>query len=469
MIYSDFNNFLHETGLRGAMEHAQKARNSVLFVDFCRVADKYDFLRELADALAPTAHLHVLDGRATPPEAKQRSLASFIPAPPNAYYRPNAQVGPLDRQQTNSSFPELDEYANCFKQLTANYFDYVDENIITECVDTAFFYALVTMKLVQPKLVIVWNAFHPLSKATVAAAKQLSIPVAFAEFGLLPGTINVDFKGQMGASAVTKDAEAFNRLSTSKAALSQAQDMLDFLKETGLNRREQPIPSNVPDRIEKAAKGRPRVFFAGHNDFSSGTLPYNAEAQRDHSPFFEKSNEAARHLLDLAKKNDWLLVSKPHPFNIKSSDLKDGPNCLTLGDENINACIDACDVTVTVLSQTNYISLIREKPVVMIGQNQLNCSGAAYVAPSKESIVPMILQALEWGVSNEMKSAWLSHVSRLSSHYLYRYSQSVPDQITARPIAALGTEIAQILESGVVRDPFLNPQKNTQKEGSYAC
>lgn len=468
MIYSDFSNFLHDTGLRGAMEHAQKAQNSVLFVDFCRVADKYDFLRELADALSPTAHLHVLDGRATPPEAKRGSLASFIPAPPNAYYRKNAQVGPLDRQQTQTSFPELGEYADAFQKLTANYFDYVDENIITECVDTAFFYALVTMKLVQPKLVLVWNAFHPLSKATTAAAKQLSIPVAFAEYGLLPGTINIDFKGQMGASAITQNATTFNRLPTTKAERNQAQNMLDFLKETGLNRRERPVPTNVADRIEAAAKGRPRIFFAGHNDFSCGTLPYNAEAQRDHSPYFEKSNDAAHHLLTLAQKNNWLLVSKPHPFNIKSSDLTDGPNCLTLGDENINACIDACDVTITVLSQTNYISLIREKPVVMIGHNQLNGSDAAYVAASKESIVPLILQALEWGITPEMNAAWLNHVSRLSSHYLYRYSKSVPDQITARPVAALGAELVQVIETGIAQDPFLNPQQTPHKERSYA-
>lgn len=464
MRYSGFGDFLFETGLRGAMEHGMGEAGSVLFIDFCRVADKYPFLNELALSLAPLK-LHVLDGRTNPHPDKELGLASFIHPPRNVYYLKDWTRAPKEPQEFGSKFPRLSVLADNFAALNGNYTENIDSNIIEDCVETAFFFAYATLRILAPKVVIIWNAFHPLSQASVEAARLAGIPVLFAEYGLLPGTINIDAAGQMGASAVTRSAADFNALPTGDEDLIAAGDMLEFLQQTGLNRRAQHPPGDLPHRIATAANGRPVVFYAGHNDFSSGVMPYDDAAQAVHSPYFRTSNDAADFLHRLAVENDWLLVNKPHPFNLKSSRLRDGPNCFCVGDENINACIDAANVTVTVLSQSNYVSLIRDTPVVMLGHNQANGSGAVYVPQSKDEICTDISVAIDNGLTTEQKGAFQAHVARLSTNYLYRYHAGVPRQITTADIGQLGSRIRAMIDAENVTDPFLFEPQNKIEGG----
>lgn len=463
MRYSEFGKFLFETGLRGAMERGMDGQGSVLFIDFCRVADKYACLNELALALAPR-HLHVLDGRTNPHPEKDLGLASFVHPPRNVYYLQDWKLAPRDPQEVASAFPRLTQLSENFARLNGNYFDYVDGNIIQDCIETAYFFSLATIRMLAPSAVVIWNAFHPLSQAAAEAAALAGVPVIHAEFGLLPGTINIDCQGQMGESAVLTEADKFNQMPVDDDALLRAADMLDFLRETGMNRRVQHEEGDLSHRIASAAEGRPIVLFAGHNDFSSGVMPYDARAQSGHSPHFRTSNDAAAFMHDLAVEQDWLLVNKPHPFNLRAGGLEDGPNCLSLGDENINACIDAADVTVTVLSQTNYVSLIRKTPVVMLGRNQANGSGAVHVPETRADIADAIRAALDAGFSNSEEAAFLSHVARLSKSYLYRYSAEIPDKITTADIATLGRRLNAMIEAGNFADPFLT-EPHQEPEG----
>ena len=463
MQYSELGKFLFETGLRGALEQSVAGKGGVLFIDYCRVADKYPFLNELAMGLAPRP-LYVLDGRVQPHPDKDMGLANFIHPPANVYYRANWKRSPRDPQETQSNFPRLSQLAENFARLNANYFDYVDSNIIEDCVETAYFFSICSMRLLRPDLVMIWNAFHPLSQAAARAARDAQIPVLYVEYGLLPGTINVDAMGQMGQSAVLQQAAAFNDIPVSDEELLDAADMLDFLRETGMNRRQQHEPGDLPHRIATAASGRKTVLFAGHNDFSSGVMPWDETAKEFHAPFFERASDAAEFMLSLAQANDWLLISKAHPFNTRSTALSDGDNCICIGDENINACIDAADVTATVLSQVNYQSLIRETPVVMLGNNQLNGSGAVHAPATLDQIEPALQAALRDGFTTECRAQWLAHAARLAKAYLYRYSDDQPPEITAADVGTLARRITTMIDTNTFADPFLT-EKHEIKQG----
>lgn len=447
MRYSEFGKFLFETGLRGAMEATLDDGASAVFIDYCRVADKYAFLDELARDLAPV-RLHVIDGRVPDDGVVRHIPASFIRPPANVYYRENWRPAPIDRQEIASGFPDLEPLCDGFARLNGNYFKDVDRTIIRDCVETAFFFTLAALRMIQPRVAVIWNAFHPLSRASAEAARQCGIPVMYAEYGLLPGTVSIDARGQMGQSGLSVAPDAFNRVPVTEADLADARRALAFLRETGLNRREQSEPSDVAERIEVAAKGRPKVLYAGHNDFASGMIPYDDTAKRFHSPFFASSDEAGRHLLSVAEENDWLLVAKPHPFNLKGNTLKTGHNCLVMGDDNINACIDACDAVTTVLSQVSYVAMIRDKPAVMLGRNPMVNSGAAYTAGSRQDIGTAIAAALEHGITDDRRQRWNEHIARLLSAYLVRWNTDVPREIRAQPVSQVARAISAAIASG---------------------
>lgn len=453
MRYSDFGKFLFETGLRGAMEETLSDAPSVVFVDYCRVADKYDFLDELARELAPTK-LHVIDGKLPDDDVVRSNAARFIRPPANIYYRETWQPAPIDRQEIASGFPDLDAMVEGFARLNRNYFKTVDQAIVRDCVETAFFFTLASFRMLAPRTAIIWNAFHPLSRAAALAAKICDIPVYYAEYGLLPGTVSIDARGQMGESSLCTDPEPFNRLPVTETDLNNASRTLTYLYDTGLNRRQQANPKAVASKIEAAAKGRPKVLFAGHNDFASGMIPYDDTARRCHSPFFASSDEAGKHMSEIAAEEDWLLVVKPHPFNLGSNTVTDGANSLVLGDENINACIDACDVVVTVLSQVSYVAMIREKPVVMIGRNQIVQSGAVYSAGSVHAIPSAVSTALKEGVTEEKRLRWHEHVARLVSSYLVRWSARTPREVSALPVSRAALAIGNAVSSGTAEEIY---------------
>lgn len=185
--------------------------------------------------------------------------------------------------------------------------------------------------------------------------------------------------------------------------------------------------------------GRPTVFFAGQSDISSGMCTVSIEKARIyHSPIFKSSVEAGIYIADLCKKNDWNYIYKPHPLNAgieKRDEFPDNTIYIEFGD--INSLIDISDVTVTILSQTNYICMIRHKPVVMLGYNQTKGTGCTYESFEKDKIEYTIRLALKDGFSKKQEQAFLIHIAQLIRYYLYddlqereiRYGRKIPDCI----------------------------------------
>ncbi len=272
-----------------------------------------------------------------------------------------------------------------------------------------------------PATLIVWNQFTPTHHILINICKEKNIRVLFMEFGVIPGTFVIESHGQMGESSVAIDSQNFQQRFITKEEFEQADRILKILKANKLNRNIQPV-SNELDRIKKANKEKRKVItYFGQNDYESGLFPYTQRTEQYHSPIFKSSDEAAAELATIAKENNWFLVYKPHPTIASISSFKSNDANVFIADKiDINELIDYSDVTLTILSQAAYISLIRGCPTIMLGFNQLYEKGCTYENYDKNNITKSIQTALKYGYTEAQKEAFIKHVAQLLKYYLFR-------------------------------------------------
>ena len=268
---------------------------------------------------------------------------------------------------------------------------------------------------------VVWNEFTTMHSILHGICRERNIPILFMEFGVIPGTLCLESTGQMGESLVANKSEEFCELPVSEEELADADKLLTFLKESGLNRNPQPLNSQLDDIRARLVPERPTVLYFGQNDFESGMYPYGKNAKKYHSPIFKTSNEAAKILEKICRRKGWNYIYKPHPTIMAMYGCDAGLSDSTIIADNvdINALIDLSTVTVTILSQAAYISLVRGKPAVMLGRNQLIGKGCAYECLVGPNIEPTLSKAVKEGYTETMKAAFIRHTAQLNKYYLY--------------------------------------------------
>lgn len=284
----------------------------------------------------------------------------------------------------------------------------------------------------------IWNKFRFNHYLFDEMCRERGIPVTYLEFGSLPGSLVFDRNGQMGESWPAVSFEEFRTLAVTEDELQSAESLVQFLRESGLNRRKQPENNVDMDELARLKPGRPIILFAGQWDSDSGLVPYTENTKRYHSPIYKSTLDALCSVAQIAQKHDWNLVFKPHPsvlFEYKRSDYPS--NVITVGMCNLNEIIDRADVVVTILSSTAYISLIRERPCVMLGYNQIRGKGCTYEAFSQERVEPVLCDAVEKGYTNEQRKAFIRHVAQMRRYYLYDDGQKAKPYVCGRPIDML--------------------------------
>ena len=269
----------------------------------------------------------------------------------------------------------------------------------------------------MPKLVISQNGVRFASIILDEVCKKYGVPIVYSHEGILPGTMAIDTFGEMGKSIPAIYDTKFMQLGVDGDDIKKAYQVWDYLYNSKYNRKKQ--PKTKADLLVKK-NGRPTVFFAGQNDPLSHMIPYSEETAKYHSPIFKSTSEAAIFLGELCEKNNWNYIFKPHP-NFIEKDMKDllPANTTYVEFADINDIIDASDVVVTILSQTNYIAMIRSKPVVMLGYTQTKGKGCTYEVSKKDEIEQTIATAIEAGFTGEMKTAFAKHIAQVNRYYLY--------------------------------------------------
>lgn len=302
-----------------------------------------------------------------------------------------------------------------------------------------YYLYITTQKIVKDfnlKLLIVHNVLYPMNDVMVQTCKEMGVPTLFFEFGALPGTFVIESQGQMGASIVSTQYEQFMNQSINESELENANNVINYLQTSGLNRNVQPANNGIERLKQSLDLKKPIILYAGQNDYDSGICPYNEHSKKYHSPIFSNSDEAAIYLSELARKNEWNLIYKPHPLCVKHGKcLPDGlpENIIWVSDIDINEIIDMADVVITILSQVGEIALIRDRATVMLGYTQIRGKGCCYEAYKKEDIELVIQSAIKNGYTLEQKNNYKEYVARMLKYYLFddcserdiRFGQSI--------------------------------------------
>ncbi len=273
----------------------------------------------------------------------------------------------------------------------------------------------------RPKGVIILCSFPTSHRILAVLCKKQGIPVIYTHKGALPKTWALEIGGEMGESLPAVYSDVFKMLPVNADEMEEAKDVWKYLNESRINRKIQP-QNNWKSRVcYRIKKNRPIIFYAGLNDTQSGLAYYGENARIYHSPMFSSSMEAVPFLADLAKKNDWNLLYKPHPMYRPTEEQKNSfpDNVIYVDAADINDVIDFSDVTITILSSTAYVALIRKKPVVMLGYNQLRRKDCTYEAFTKDNIDFAISSAINEGFSQKQQDAFTKHIAQLLKYYLY--------------------------------------------------
>ena len=303
----------------------------------------------------------------------------------------------------------------------------------------AYEYLTAVLDKFKPIQVILWNEFFSFHHILKYACHSSGIKIFYMEFGSLPGTFSIERFGQMGKSYPAIYYKIFRELEVSDDEIEQANLIIHNLKESGVNRNEQPNNNAIEMIADRLAERKPTILYAGINDFESGVVPYSEESKIWHSPMFKDSEDALWFLRTLSQKNGWNLIYKPHPLLEELVDETDKrfKGVTIIKNANINEVVDLADVVVTILSQVSYISLVRSKPVVMLGYTQLKGKGCTYEAFSKAEIEDTIKNAAMYGYSEEIRDSFVKHIAQMLKYNLYddmlprnyRYGRTVEDAV----------------------------------------
>lgn len=293
--------------------------------------------------------------------------------------------------------------------------------------NAAYLYLSKAVAFYRPDVVLGWGTYLLCSRVLKQICKTQGIPFLTMELGVLPETLAFDCLGHMGENWIAQHPMAFNKLPLDDADRESAQNYLNKM------RRERPsrnikleVSEEVSAHLQKIREsGKKIVVYIGSNCAFSGHVPYDEAAKKHHSPFYRDNDDVVSNLSEAFRNDENIhIIYKPHPISItRGLDLKDDyPGVTVLRDVNLEDCLAIADLAVVKVSQGNYESLLRDVPVLMLGRNQLNGSGAVYELSSGESLYAAVLGALEKGLTQAQRTSFDDHVARLLKYYLFSVS-----------------------------------------------
>ena len=354
----------------------------------------------------------------------------------------------VDDQIRGRGFTKLEEYPPEIVMSATVEKEACQTSLAYECMRFVSFsnYVKRILQKRRPALCVMWHKFNGRHYALTHLCQELGIPYLYAEYGVLPGTISFDERGQMAESWVAKRAEEFNRLPVNSEDFASALRFLEYMRENKKTGKPQDNAISILPFLEKAREqGRKLIFYAGQNDWASGILPSSLPESKLHSPIYTDTLDALGHLSELAEKYNWQILFKPHPLIQERHKEYDVPYPnrvdLALG-ANILDCVKRADVVTTIVSQVSYLSLIHCQPCVMLGMNQLRNKGCT-AQPLKRSEVAKAFQVvLKKGFYEDLRKQWLKHVAQICKYYLFAFDNEV-EAIIGRDLGKVADYLLQ--------------------------
>lgn len=283
---------------------------------------------------------------------------------------------------------------------------------------------LAALDKLTPNYVFLWNQFNALHRHFAAILDARGIAYGFFHDGLLPGSIALDFDGEMGESWISRNPNKFQAIDVTPDDRTRAQEFLDALQSRNLNRHAQRDDIDVADALEAIQRhNRPIIFYAGQIDWHAGISP-DGPQRLCHSPFYTSTLDALAHLDEVAGDLGVFILFKPHPISKDKYtflDANDYPNTLILSSATLESCIQVADIVATIASQTSYVALMAGKPVMMLGRNQITGKDLTYDMATREDLKRLILTALDDPYAINRRDDLADHVARLELAYLFDF------------------------------------------------
>ncbi|MDL2307141.1 glycosyltransferase [Desulfovibrio sp. OttesenSCG-928-C06] len=311
----------------------------------------------------------------------------------------------------------------------------------------AFTYISDVMDFYQPDLILMRGAYGFLGRMLKKLCPAKRVLFASQEDAVLPGTMTFDFMGHMGASWVNKEHNFFNNLPLDDSDREVADKYLAIAPSQEYSRN---MPTNIPPHIWQRInllhrQNKKLLLYMGSNAPSSGYTPYEKYG-REHSPVFSCDAEAYTHLQELcARHPDWHILYKPHPITqARGLDVElnyDNTTLIRIGD--LSKCLELADCAITLVSQSSYVALLNNTPVVQLGINQLTNSGAVYNVDTSADFEQTLETSLQHGISERQKKSFLEHVARLLKYYVFSGHPELPHQ---RNVSDMANAIESILD-----------------------
>ena len=282
------------------------------------------------------------------------------------------------------------------------------------------------LQRVQPVLVIAWHQFFGSHYGMRSLMHECGVPWLFAEYGPLPGTILFDREGQGAESPIVTRNDAFVASPIDNTDLDRATAFVKKVRDEKRTRKPQTAPGQVHKALASSSRaGRPVVFYAGQYDCRTGMVPRSLPQAEQTSPVYSSTLDALSHLTELAERNDWTILFKPHPL---AAPVTNNTGTIAAPDRVVNVpganlfeCLEAADVVTTIVSQVSYMSLIWERPCVMLGRSYLTGKGCTAQPETRNAVEFAVRSAIDLGFTAEARSAWIRHVAQLLKYAVFEF------------------------------------------------
>lgn len=276
---------------------------------------------------------------------------------------------------------------------------------------------------------LLWHQFNGTSMLLADFLRNSGIPFQYVHLGPLPGSIIFEADGQMAESWVVREYRRFRRLPLTAADMDIASYYLDYVREIFLDRKKQPETGPLREMlVSKVKRSQPVLFFAGQNDYRTGMIPRFLPKARWHSPFYNDTEDAFKHLCVLAKKKDWFIIFKPHPNLQKERNQEaysSDKNFCIVHEANLFECILLANVTVTIVSSSAYQALIHKRPVILLGRMPLTGKRCVYEVFARCLTGHTVERALQRGFTEKQQKFWHRHVAQVLKHYVFSFDDKI--------------------------------------------
>ena len=267
-------------------------------------------------------------------------------------------------------------------------------------------------------LIIHYNGTTSIQRILKYFILKRSIPQLNFQIGNIPGTVEFDSHGNQALSWPAHNSFKFSNLEINNNEKNEIRLYLETVKSRlDISKNNQSLKKIID---YKEIKNKTILFLVGSGEYGSGIWPRFYPESFMHSPFYKNDLEVLPELLEIASRNNWYILFKPHPDN-PTHKIKPHPKLIYINDNNINIidCIVESNLILTLVSSVSGLSLLYKKPVVLLGRNGLTGMKLASELKQKEELEVLIKTTLEKGFAKETYENWLSYATRIVKYYSF--------------------------------------------------